>query len=186
MGVELKVEQILDELLEAAKWRRASIPYSENEGMEQMVVFVGPEGEIASQSLTWNDEREKYAKMRAVSEIAKKTLTVAIVMISDTRFTKSDKFGEYFHLPPISEIGFEQWQKEYKTILNGIYGGLIKNLPRELWTEAVLTVIKGPQIPCQSRMAAYTEGPNDSIQFIETADMKSDGTKFNLLPDWWV
>jgi hypothetical protein len=186
VGIELKVEQVLDELLEAAKWRRASIPYSDNEGMEQMLVFVGPQGEIASQTMTWNSEREKYAKMRAVSEVAQKTFTVAIVMISDTRFVRSEKFEKYFHLPPISEVGLEKFQQEYKTILNGIYGGLIRNLPRELWTEAVMTVIKGPLIPCQSRLAAYIEGPNDSIQFIETEDTKGEGTKFNLLPDWWV
>lgn len=186
MGLEINAEQILDELLEVAKMRRASIPYSQNEGMEQLLVFVGPHGELETQNMTWSDEREKYAKMRAVSQLAKELLCAAIVMISDTRWTKSDKFGAYFHLPPISEIGFEGWQKEYKTILNGIYGGLIKNLPRELWSEAILIVIKGPRIPCQSRMAAYIEGPNDSIQFIETEGLDYDKVKFNLLPDWWV
>jgi hypothetical protein len=186
MGVEIQVEKVLDELLEAGKWRRASIPYSQNEGMEQMLVFVGPHGEIESKVMTWNDEREKYAKMKVISKIAQETFCTAVVMISDTRWTKSDKFGEYFHLPPISEIGLKKFQQEYHTILKGIYGGSIKNLPRELWTEAILTVIKGPRIPCQSRMAAYMEGPNDSIQFIETEQMQHDKTMFNLLPDWWV
>ena len=186
MGLEIHVEQVLDELLEAAKRRRASIPYSENEGMEQTIVFVGPTGQVGSVPLTWSDEREKYAKMKAVSQVAKDTFCAAIVMISDTRFVQSEKFEKYFHLAPVSETGFEGFQKEYITILNGIYGGLVKNLPRELWTEAVVVVIKGPLIPARNRMAAYIEGPNDSIQFIETKDMKSDGTKFNLLPDWWV
>jgi hypothetical protein len=35
-------------------------------------------------------------------------------------------------------------------------------------------------------MAAYIEGPNDSIQFIETEGPDHDKVKFNLLPDWWV
>lgn len=186
MGLKIKVEQMLDELLEAGKQRRASIPYSENEGMEQMLVFVGPHGEIETKAMTWDDDREKWAKMRAVSKVAGELGCAAMAMISDTRWTKSDKFGEYFHLPPISEIGLEKWKDEYHTILKGIYGGSIKNLPRELWTEAVLTIIKGPGIPCQSRMAAYIEGPNDSIQFIETEQMQHDKTMFNLIPDWWV
>jgi hypothetical protein len=185
MGLNINVEQVLDELLEAAKRRRASIPYSENEGMEQKIVFVGPEGEVGTLNMTWNDEREKYAKMRAVSKVAKEMFCTAIVMISDTRFVGSDKFGSYFHMPPIKEIGISAWQKEYKTILNGIYGGLIKNLPRELWTEAVITVIKGPRIPCQSRMAPYVEGPNDSIKFIDCEDLPKDSARFDLLPDWW-
>lgn len=186
MGLEINVEQILDELLDVAKIRRASIPYSDNEGMEQKVVFIGPQGEVASVNLTWNDEREKYAKMKAVSKTARDTFCSAVVMITDTRWTKSDEFGEYFHLPPVKEIGFEAWRKEYHTILNGIYGGLIKNLPRQLWTEAILTIMKGPRIKCQSRMASYIEGPNDSIQFIETDQLNQDTTQFNLLPDWWM
>jgi hypothetical protein len=185
MGLNINVEQILDELLEAAKQRRASIPHSESEGMEQMIVFIGPNGEIGTQAMKWNDEREKYATMRAVSKVAKEMFCTAIVMISDTRFVDSDKFGSYFHMPPIIDIGVSAWQKEYKTILNGIYGGLIKNLPRELWTEAVLTVIKGPRIPCQSRLAPYVEGPNDSIKFIDSEDLPKDSTRFDLLPDWW-
>jgi hypothetical protein len=187
MGLTIHVEQILDELLEVAKMRRASIPYSQNEGMEQKIVFVGPEGEVGSMNLTWNDEREKYMKMRAVSKTAQANFCAAVVMISDVRWTNSDKFGKYFHLPTVEAIGIEKWQREYVTIINGVYGGLIKNLPRELWTEAVVTVMKGPRIPTQMRIASYIEGPRDSILFLNNEDeLKQDTTHFNLLPDWWV
>lgn len=186
MGLTIHAEQILDELLEVAKMRRASIPYSQNEGMENKIVFVGPHGEVESASIVWNDDREKHIKMRAVSKVAQEMLCSAVVMISDTRWTDSTKFGEYFHLPPIKEIGPEKWQKEYLTILGGVYGGSIKNLPREVWMEAILVVIKGPRLPIQSRMAPYIEGPNDSIQFVERAELNHDLTHWNLLPDWWM
>lgn len=187
MGLDLPADVILDKLLVVAKAQRASIPYSKDEGMPLTLVVIGPTGEVETVPITWRSEREKYAKMKAVSETAKETFCSAVVMISDAQWTNSQEFSAYFHLPPISEIGLEGYKKEYTTIVNGIYGGLIKNLPRELWTEAVVLAIKGPRIPCTLRMAPYIEGPHDSIQFVETKDKLSmDTVAFNLLPDWWV
>lgn len=186
--MELNKENIgalLDSLLMTAKAERARIPYSQDEGMRQYVLAIGPNGEAEMLPIQWRDEREKYFKMKAVSKVAQDTLCSAVVLISDTRWTNSDKFGDYFHIPPVKEIGLEKWRKEYHTILGGMYGGLIKNLPRELWSEAVIVIIKGPRIKCESRMAPYVEGPNDTIQYTEETDSFAGIKEFNLLPDWW-
>lgn len=93
-------------------------------------------------SIRHRNNDEKRIKMAALSAAAKDAGAIAILMVNDARWAHADKFGEYFHLPPIEEIGVEKWGREYLSIINGVYGGSLGNCPREVWEEALCVSIK--------------------------------------------
>jgi hypothetical protein len=182
------IDGILNDLMIEAKRNREKIPHSREDGFAQALVFVGPNLEIASAPALWRDEREKYAMMRAVSETAKQVLCRAVILISDTRWIDADKVQDFLGIKPIAEIGVEAWQKEYRRILTEKFDGQIRNLPRPLWSEAILIVMKGPELKGKipSVMARYEAGPGDTIRWIPTlANTEQHTAKFDLLPDWW-
>ena len=76
----------------------------------------------------------------------------------------------------------------YKAEVMKRWGGYIGNAPRELYTETIMIVMKGPRLKTiPIRSAGYEEGPNDSIRWLPNHhDDKISGVEhFNLLPDWW-
>jgi hypothetical protein len=179
-----KIDGILEILLKEAKRTRAAIPYSKEDAMAQAVILIGPHLEIETIPIGWRNEQEKYARMRIISDIAKELFCTAACLVSDTRWVHSDDIGPYLGIPPIAEIGVEAWSKQYGHILKEKYGEEVKNLPRHLWSEAVVVVMKGPRLNGPHfRAARYECGPNDTIRWLPTAN---EGVQhFNLLPDWW-
>jgi hypothetical protein len=184
-----KIDDLLNGLMLMAKQNRANIPYSKDDAFAQVLVFLGPNFETAFAPAMWNNEAEKYHVMRGVSEVAKQMLCRAVVLISDTRWTNNLEVAEFLGLPPLKEIGLEAWGKQYSRILSEKYDGQLKNLPRQYWHEAIVIIMKGPELKGKipMRLAEYERGPNDSIHWIATTEVNEDrgAAKFNLLPDWW-
>jgi hypothetical protein len=184
MGIDVK--KTLDGLLIEAKAERARYHYSEDECMGNTVVVIGPEGERGVLPLNWRDADEKRHKMYAVAKAAKETDAQAIILITDTRWVKGDIIGLHFGLPSIEEVGVHEFQKRYWAILSSKYDGQIKNLPRELWNEAVLVAIKGPQIEPEMRMACYIQGPDDEVMYVNGDSPPDAGVaQLYIIPDWW-
>jgi hypothetical protein len=151
--------------------------------------MLGPNFETASIPAIWKNEEEKYHVMRGVSYTAKKSLCRAVILISDTRWTTATpELAEFLGIPPLDEIGVEAWGKRYSRAITERFDGQLKNLPRQFWQEAIVIVMKGPELhgKIPLRMAQYERGPNDSIHWLP---MKQDddarAMHFNLLPDWW-
>jgi hypothetical protein len=183
-------DNLLRSLLEKAKTNRQKLGYRDAHKFAQCAIVIGPRGEQAVLPVQWKSNREKHIVMEALSIAARKEGAAAIVLISDARWTMSDKFSAYFHLPDPKEIGLDAWQKEYLSILKGIYGGEMEQLPRELWDEAVIVGGKGPLVGEHMQMARYREGRNDSVEwinepFIKGSESESYQVQFNMLPDWW-
>lgn len=182
------MDAALDEWMEIAKKQRSEIPYSKDESFTNTLIVLGPMLEAAAFPVIWEDNREKYIKMKAWSQAAKDADAHAIALVSDTRWTESNKFGAYFKIPNVKELGLEEYSKRYNEILRKPpYNGELKNLPRSLWSEAIVVAVKGPTIKLQTRMARYVEGPRDTIQWLLPEpghEYKAAG--FNLIPDWWV
>jgi hypothetical protein len=183
-----KFDDLLRLTLEKAKTNRAKFGYSGADRFAQCALVIGPNLESATLPIQWGSNREKRALMTAISLAAKDANASAVLLINDTRWCESEKFTDYFHIAPISEIGLEAWQEEYGEIIRGIYGGSMGNLPRELWNEALIVSGKGPLVGEKSVIAFYREGRNDSVEWIENPMKTSGGdiqTKMYMLDDWW-
>jgi hypothetical protein len=172
-------------MLLIAKDDRARHKYSAEEAFIPKVMLIGPEDEVFAIPAGWRDEQEKYAMMRAAAEAARKLFAQAIMLASDTRWVLSDVFCEHFKIEPPNgtEAGFKAYQQRYLAILRE-YDGQMKNLPRQLWQEAVMVAIKGPRCGTHTRMAPYDQGPGDTVHYLplEKHDSRS---QMNLIPEWW-
>jgi len=101
------------------------------------------------------------------------------------RWLKGEVFCEYYKLDPPTRENYDAYRRDYHRI-RAAHGGEIKNLPREVWEEAVVVYTNGPGIPIQIQMAPYKEGPNDTIEWLPLEDRhKPDGGKSDMLTDWW-
>jgi hypothetical protein len=191
-----KTNDLLNKLLMIAKEDRASKPYSKDESFIPKIIFIGPNDETVIGPMTWRNEAEKYEKMALASDAAKAMCAQAIAFVSDTRWLQSDKFNEHFKIEgpatPLTDKTVKEYQTRYYAILSN-YGGLIKNLPRHLWNEAVMAAIKGPRCGTHSILAPYTQGPGDRVQYLTRDQSKFAGERnpeewkehMNLIPEWW-
>jgi hypothetical protein len=180
------IDTLLDGVVKKARFNREKIGY-DSQDFVPTILAVGPSGEIAAQPMGWTSDLEKRMKMEALSRTARQLGALAIVMINDARWTNSDKFGAYFHLPSPAAIGLEAWKQEYYSILRGTYGGDLRLLPRELWGEAVIVSMKGPLFEPKMKILGYQKGPNDTVDW--TGEMLDEGFspgEINVLPDWWT
>jgi hypothetical protein len=182
-----KIDELLNNLMMEAKRQRAAIPYSRVDDFPQMLVFLGPNLEPATQQITWRNESEKWARMKAVSHVAKEMLCQAVVFITDTRFTDSAKASKILGLPSLKEIGLDKWGELYRREITKRYGGYLGNAPADFYSEAIVIVMKGPRLEgSPTRFAAYEKGENDSIRWLKPKEDESHSTlDFKLLPDWW-
>jgi hypothetical protein len=184
---QARIDEILDGMMLVAKQQRTQIPYSKVDAFAQVLMFLGPNLEVATYPAIWRNEKEKYALMRAVSEAAKKTLAQAVILISDVRWVENSRAEKILGLPPLAEVGVEEWQTLYKREITKRYGGYLGKAPPELYSEAIMAIMKGPRLNgVPTRMAVYEKGENDSIRWLPKHP-ESEGIthKFNLLPDWW-
>lgn len=180
-----KIDDLLNGLILTAKDHRAKIPYSKTDSFSNTLVFVGPDCEGVVQAITWGNENEKYAKMRAVSEVAKQMFCQAVVLITDVRWVEHTQAEKVLGLPRLDDVGLETWSRMYRHEIMTRYKGYLGNAPPELYGEAVMAIMKGPMLrKVHTRMAPYEKGENDSIRWLPPKDNHSS-QHFNLLPDWW-
>jgi hypothetical protein len=176
--------EIIRILLKGARQARESYKYSEDEKMMPMACIYKPLG-LTMMALCWKDHKEKYQMAAAANALARREKAICLGFATDSRWVNGAKFAEYYRFDPISKMGADKFQREYHRIL-AAHGGEVKNLPRELWQEAVAVFANGPDFPLTVVMAHYIEGPNDTVQWIEMPDeMPHDGYKSDLLTDWW-
>jgi hypothetical protein len=179
---EEQIEELMNHMLSVGKSNRERAGYKD-ENFLPVANIIGPNGESALAPLRFRDDREKHILMNALSTAARAEGAQAIVIVSDTRFTESPAFGEYFSIPKNTPV--EKFQQDYLRILREGYGGEIKNLPRELWKEAVCVAIKGPLIRSRLKMAYYVEGEGDRVEWVEGDGLKAGDALFHMIPDWW-
>jgi hypothetical protein len=188
---DARVDALLNGMMLTAKYNREQIGYDDEERFMPVALLLGQHFETTIIPCNWRDEREKYALMGGVSEYAKKHFIRAVVLITDTRWTVPKDVTPILGLPPFEEVGLDIWKSRYSKALNQPpYNGQIKNLPRHCWHEAVMVIMKAPELKGKipSRFAQYERGPNNTIHWLspDRSQPKDDRTiHFNLLPDWW-
>jgi len=178
------VKSMMARLLDAAKKTRESYLYSGDEKMMPMA-YIYNDHNITVMALSWNDDKEKYQMAAFANLEARKARAKSLSFVTDSRWVKTEKFCEYYKLDPPNEKNIDAIQRDYHRI-RAAHGGEVKNLPREVWDEAVVVFTNGPGIPVQIQMAPYKEGPNDTIEWLPLEDRhKPDGGKSDMLTDWW-
>jgi hypothetical protein len=100
---------------------------------------------------------------------------------SDAMEVSQPKFCAYFNLP--KTLRAEQYMEEYNRIVSSQFGGTMANLPRQLWSEAIITRLKGPKIEPVLFHTAYQREEEAGIVFGKTREL--DVGFDYLLPDWW-
>jgi hypothetical protein len=186
---KLDARVLVHEMMETAKDNRASYKYSEDEKMMPVAIIVG-EKETMVVGLKWKDNREKWAMMKTIGETARARNARVVGLASDTRWVKSDVLCRYYKRPLPDVADLAEFKKWYFALLASV-GGELKNLPREVWSEAVMVAAKGPEIGTITQLATYIEGPNDTVLFQpSSADDISASANYTqdlqLLPDWWT
>jgi hypothetical protein len=183
----LDAAALLHGMMETAKSIRSQHKYSEDEAMMPVCLIVG-QGEVMVVATAWKNEDEKWAMMKAVSNVARLHKARIVGLATDTRWIKSDKLCSYYNVPPPEKQNIEDFKKWYMGMLRSV-GGSVKGFPREVWSEAVMVAAKGPEIGTVVKLANYTEGPNDTVLF--QADIIDDPSRtyehdLRLLPEWWT
>jgi hypothetical protein len=179
-----KIEMLLKTTLAIAKGFKEKTGYRKD--FTSMAIALGPELEPSIIPLKWNTNREKEILMQSIAMTARQTGTVAVALVTDSRWCLLDKFAKYFHLPPIESMTLQEWQRQYHEILHGVYGGSMEYLPRELWGEGVVVAIKGPALEPRTVTATYSEGPNDTIKWEDgPCEGKEISSEIGILPNWW-
>jgi hypothetical protein len=174
------VQGLMETLLERAKELRESFGYSGDEKMLPMAFIYGDE--ITIMALSWKDKDEKYLMAKLANCEARKRNAKSLSFVTDSRWVKGKDFADYYGL----DMGdLDQFQRDYHRILDA-HEGQVKNLPRQLWNEAVVVFTNGPGIPLSIQMAPYIEGENDTIQWLpRKPDGENSIGKSDLLTDWW-
>jgi hypothetical protein len=183
----VEVNGLLNKLMLTAKEDRARSKYSEDESFVPKLIFIGLEDQVAVTPAGWRSEEEKYAMMRAAAEAARLTFSQAIAVASDVRWVVSDAFCEHFqieHPRSMEPAHIEEFQKRYLAILSE-HDGQVKNLPRQLWKEAVMVAIKGPRCGTHARLAPYDRGPGDTVHYLPRDPEEEHRYQMNLIPEWW-
>jgi hypothetical protein len=177
------VQHMMTLLLETAKKTREEYKYSGDEKM-MPTAFIYGDG-ITVMMLAWKDEKEKYQMAAAANAMARARKAKSLSFVTDARWVDGKKFSEYYKLPPPAPNTIDTFQSTYHRILRE-HGGQVKNLPRQLWQEAVIVFTNGPGIPITIQMAPYEEGDYDTIRWLPLEpEHKPTGSKSDMLTDWW-
>lgn len=124
-------------------------------------------------------EREKLRTITV--ELFRRTALPAALIQSDTYQVDARKFSTHFGLS--AELSPEEYQEEYLRILDEKFKGTAENLPQELWTDGIITCIKGPKILPINFITSYHKDEDGALEFEDTDELA--GAVINLLPDWW-
>lgn len=185
---EEKIQELLKKMADIGKDARNRVAYSNTDGVAQVVIMLGPNLEPATIPMTWKNEKEKWAKMRAISEVAKDTFCQAVVLIIDTRWIDEDGIRRLCNIPPIEEMGLKAFQEAYHKVLKEKYKGYLGNVPPQYWQEAICVLMKGPRVGTRSLMLFYTKGFDDKVRWLKEEEKpmgKVTEIQFNLIPAWW-
>jgi len=174
------VKSMMACLLDAAKKTRESYMYSGDEKMMPMA-YIYNEHNITVIALSWKDNREKYQMAAFANSEARKARAKSLSFVTDARWLNAEKFCEYYKFDPPTPETMDALSRDYHRIL-AAHEGEMKNLPRELWEEAIVVYTNGPGIPVQIQMVPYKEGPNDTIEWLPPKNQRGES---DLLTDWW-
>lgn len=185
-------DEFLDALLEDesafAKRSREQARYN-IEDVKPRVSLIGPSFQTVRLPLAWQSMDEKYHTMYIAGLLAKVTGAKGVMVMSDSRWLKSEDFCHHFKLSvPRTEEGSKAYYEEYRKILKR-YGGEMGNLPRHLWSEAMLVVLK-TRTNVRVKTQLYTRGSGTGVMWLPDQikqDIGSTATyEDRLIPDWWT
>jgi hypothetical protein len=117
---------------------------------------------------------------------ARRRNAISLSFINDSRWVNGEVLAKHYGLELNAKDpkNFEKFHREYHRIL-AEHGGEVKNLPRQLWNEAIVVFTNGPDFPLTVKMAPYIEGENDTVQWTDDKVHRGDQFKSDLLTDWW-
>jgi hypothetical protein len=104
----------------------------------------------------------------------------AVAFQTDTWMCRSKEFAERFDL---NDLPPEKFMDEYSRILNEKYEGHLANVPADLRSDAIVTMLKGPQIKQISLFTLY-HNENDGVVMEETQSA-GEAMHMSVMPDWW-
>jgi hypothetical protein len=137
--------------------------------------------------LDWSDPDgltdEGRVRLRMLSELFRSVSPIAVLISSDSW----QAGGAFFKHYGLEGLPTEEAQRRYSEILEKEYRGTLAEVPDALKTEAVFTVVKGPQVVTAHRFTFYRREAcrtgGDKIMVVEG---ESPGYMVtNLIPDWW-
>jgi hypothetical protein len=160
---------------------RAKMPFASEEMSFLLRVYLSPTSHLQDMVLTGGLSPAARRAMPGVAEILRAFNAPAALVQSDSRQLDVNKFAAYFKLA--AKLTAREVLEEYHRVLNEHYEGTMANLPRELWYDALTTVIKGPKMMPLLIKTAYHGDKDGNVEWEET--LGHGGLTDFLLPDWW-
>lgn len=184
-------ENDVNELLVAeiawAKGEREKLRFS-SDGFSPRVTIIGPGGQIAHLPAPWGSRNEMHESMASIAAVARAIDAQAVMLASDWSAMDPHKVAEFLGLPvpeASSPDYTDVFRREYSKVFNGdLLNRDMRNLPSHLWTDCMLAVMKGPNIPATGITAKYSKGAGDVVVW-DAQKVEPAVYEFNLLPDYW-
>jgi len=157
---------------------------SKGESLPFMVRAYDHNGSAAQRDLLLSnglDDAARLALRMTTQSVFSEIHLPAALVQSDAMAVDGAKFAKYFGLT--EKLSIREYEKEYIRILTERFDGTMANLPRALWTDALVTSIKGPQIMPVNFMTFYEKNAKGKIEFGPTKE--NPAAEVNFVPDWW-
>jgi hypothetical protein len=161
---------------------RQTKPYSAGDGAVEFRLWVYKNWTVPPLLLELPGITDKDRDMlRAMNTVFAAGKIEAVILRTDARTAKLDKIAEYYRWPAGKprEYYFEQYGRVIE-----INGGTLANLPKQLWQDAINTVVKGPQIGNHALYTPYGGDDQDRVVLLETKGNEG-GVESGIIPDWW-
>jgi len=162
--------------------KRAKMPYYDHILPFLLRPYRDESGSYLKEIILENGvDRRLISFLPNCSAFFRKAKLPAVLMQMDSTQVRMKDFIAYFGLP--EKMTRDDYRKEYGHILNEQFGGTMANLPPELWTDAILSTIKGPNLLPIVLISKYHCGEVDDVVYEETDELEA--MEMEILPDWW-
>lgn len=149
--------------------------------------LIGPQWQCAHIPHTIASFAGEGAKERTTAKLAylaKVTSAKGLMLASDARLLSGEDFNYHFKLDPPRGIDDDAYWDKYREIMRR-HGGSIANLPRHLWSEGLIIVLKTPT-KTYTRRTTYTRGSGKRVMFVPSPVTPEMQFQANIVPDYWT
>jgi hypothetical protein len=160
--------------------KRGHMPYSVD--FIPYVTFMFRDGHKIMQELRFRNQDEKTYVTMLVTMTATISKPEMVFFSSHLRHLNNDAVRKEFNLTDAVTFPHDM------AILHKLFDG-IENMPRHLFSESIMTTVKGPSIQQSLITTPYSAGEDGVVQFQDEDEIVIEGPDcffdFPLIPDWW-
>jgi hypothetical protein len=161
--------------------QRARLPYEKDGLPFRLRPYLAPGDHGPDLVLKGGLDDFMRRALLVAAELFRTSNLPAALIQSDARQARMSAVVTHFGWP--ADLGLEEYHQRYQRILDERFGGAMENLPQHLWTDTIITTIKGPRLMPLMLSTPYHGGEKGDVVYEET--MEDSACEWGVLPDWW-